>query len=136
MQPDNTFIVQSLESHVLQSVFGPYASKPEVSLAIAQAIGGKLPSRDLMLRAGALLIWRVIIAGQSKFQLKAGDDLRKSIAYDYSIGFAEFDPPNVPIWLCMRFRRLGPDDHSNEIFAAWRSLQSLLDRSLKFRRGN
>ena len=40
MQPDNTFIVQSLEADVLQGVFGPYASKPEVSLAIAQAIGG------------------------------------------------------------------------------------------------
>ncbi len=89
-----------------------------------------------MLSAGALLIWRVIIAGQSKFLLKAGDDLRKSIAYDYSIGFAVFNSLNVPIRLCNRFRRLGPDDYSNEIFAAWRSLQSLLDRSLKFRGSN
>lgn len=40
MQPDNTFIVQSLEADVLQGVFGPYASTPEVSLAIVQAIGG------------------------------------------------------------------------------------------------
>jgi hypothetical protein len=40
MQPDNTFIVHSLESDFLQGVFGPYASKPEVTLAIAEAIGG------------------------------------------------------------------------------------------------
>ena len=40
MQPDNTFIVHSLDSDFLQGVFGPYASKPEVTVAIAQAIGG------------------------------------------------------------------------------------------------
>jgi len=40
MQPDNTFIVHSLDADFLQGVFGPYASKPEVTVAIAQAIGG------------------------------------------------------------------------------------------------
>lgn len=89
-----------------------------------------------MLSAGALPIWRVIIASQSKFLLKAGDDLRKSIAYDYSIGFAEFNSLNVPIRLCMRIRRLGPDDYSNEVFAAWRSLQGMLNRRLQLRGSN
>jgi len=41
MQPDNTFIVHSLEANFLPGVFGPYASKPEVTLAIARAIGGE-----------------------------------------------------------------------------------------------
>jgi hypothetical protein len=40
MQPDNTFVVHQLESNYLPGVFGPYASKQEVRLAIAQAIGG------------------------------------------------------------------------------------------------
>lgn len=40
MQPDNTFIVHPLDADFLQGVFGPYASKPEVIVAIAQAIGG------------------------------------------------------------------------------------------------
>ena len=40
MQPDNTFIVHSLDADFLQGVFGPYASKPEVTVAIARAIGG------------------------------------------------------------------------------------------------
>jgi len=40
MQPDNTFIVHSAKAGRLQGIFGPYASKPEVTRAIAQAIGG------------------------------------------------------------------------------------------------
>jgi hypothetical protein len=40
MQPDNTFIVHALDADFLEGVFGPYASKPEVTLAIALAIGG------------------------------------------------------------------------------------------------
>jgi hypothetical protein len=40
MQPDNTFIVHPLDADFLQGVFGPYASKPEVTVAIAQAMGG------------------------------------------------------------------------------------------------
>lgn len=41
MQPDNTYIVHSAEADLLEGVLGPYASKPEVRRAIAQAIGGE-----------------------------------------------------------------------------------------------
>ena len=53
---------------------------------------------DKVKLAGAPLTWRVI-AGKLKFFLKAGNDLRESFAHDYSVGFAEFDPLNVPIWI-------------------------------------